>query len=81
MKLCKDCKFFFRDTKLAGNIVFCHHPQSAKNDDLIYGNHTYHSCRTMRHEKGPCGTTGLLWLAAAEFTPKKYPSLPEYPKL
>lgn len=75
MNLCKDCKYFFKPTNFAGNIVYCHHPKSSKNDDPIYGDHSYCSCTTMRHEKGLCGKDGKLWIAAAEFTPKEYPSI------
>ena len=76
MRLCKDCKFFFEDTSIVGNYTaVCQHPQSERYDDPVYGNHTKHSCRTMRDNKMPCGMTGKLWLAAADFTPTEYPLL------
>ena len=76
MKLCKDCKFFLEDTSIVGNYTaVCQHPQSARYDDPVYGNHTKHSCRIMRDNKMPCGMTGKLWVASAAFTPTEYPTL------
>ena len=72
MKLCKDCKFFFEDKQIVGNYTaVCQHPQSERYDDPVYGNHTKHSCRTMRHSKGHCGVTGKLWIASASFVPNE----------
>ena len=76
MKLCKDCKYFLEDTSIVGNYTaVCQHPQSARYDDPVYGNHTKHSCRIMRDNKMPCGMTGKLWVASATFTPTEYPTL------
>lgn len=73
MRLCKDCKFFFEDTKIVGNYTaVCQHPESQNYDDPVYGNHTRKSCRTMR--QGICGLDAKLWLAAADFVTTNYES-------
>ena len=74
MRLCKDCKFFFEDTKIVGNYTaVCVHPESENYDDPVYGNHTRKSCRTMRH--GACGITGKFWLAKAAFVNEEYDTI------
>lgn len=76
MKLCKNCKFFFEDPKIVGNhTAICQHFESQKYDDPVYGNHSKRSCETMRSTNDLCGMSGVLWIAAADFTPMEYPQL------
>lgn len=76
MRLCKDCKFFFDNIQVTGNRnAICHHPQSERYDDPVYGNHTKKSCRVMRQVDELCGISGKLWIASAAFTPEEYPTL------
>lgn len=63
MKLCKDCKHFSE----ASNEAFCSHPQAAKYDDPVYGNHSKKTCRDMRKIGADCSQTGKLWAAKLGF--------------
>ncbi len=69
MKLCKDCKYF--SAHPSGEPI-CMHNQAQTNDDPIWGNHSKRTCKEMRHNGSYCSITGMLWVAAAHFTPMEY---------
>jgi len=64
MKLCKDCKYF---EKASEQEAFCLHPQAAKYDDPVYGNHSKRTCLSMRMMSEDCSRTGKLWAAKSGF--------------
>ena len=73
MKLCKDCKYFSNPLQInSGNEPYCLHREAQTQDDPIWGNHSKRTCKEMRSNGSYCSITGMLWVAAAHFTPTEY---------